>query len=48
VRYATGTAHHTRLVLNARRRLPADRYTLTLRYRRHDHPTITRTPITIR
>ena len=48
VLYATGTAHRGRLVLHARRRLPAGRYTLTLRHRRDGHPTITRRPITIR
>jgi hypothetical protein len=43
-RYATGTAGRGRLVLHARRSLPAGRYTLTLRYRR----ITTRRRITIR
>ena len=47
VLYATGTAHDARVVLHARRRVPAGRYTLTLRYRLHGHPTTTRAPITI-
>ena len=46
--YATGTARDARLVLRARRRVTAGRYTLTLRYRRHGHPITTRTPITMR
>ena len=43
VLYATGTASRGRLRLNARRRVPAGRYTLTLTYRR----ITTRTVITI-
>jgi virginiamycin B lyase len=46
-RYATGTATHARLVLHARRRVPAGNYTLALSYRRHGHRVTTRTPITI-
>jgi len=48
VLFATGTASHARVVLYARRRLPAGRYTLTLSYHRHGHGITTRTPITIR
>jgi hypothetical protein len=46
--YATGTARNGRLVLDARRRLRAGRYTLTLRHWSNGHLSIARTPITIR
>jgi streptogramin lyase len=46
--YATGTAQSAGLVLQARRRVPAGRYTLTLRYRGNAAPATTHTAITIR
>ena len=48
VLYATGTTPHARVVLHARRSVPAGSYSLILHYLLHGHPTTTRTPITIR
>jgi hypothetical protein len=46
--YATGTARAQRLTLNARKRVPAGRYTLTLRFRNDGRQTTARTRIAIR
>lgn len=46
-RYGTGKASGERVKLRLRRRLRPGRYTLTLRYRQHGHPTKARTTIAI-
>ncbi|HEX6020662.1 MAG TPA: choice-of-anchor D domain-containing protein [Solirubrobacter sp.] len=46
--YATGTARAKRLTLKARKRVPAGRYTLTLRFRHEGRQTMARTRIAIR
>jgi hypothetical protein len=45
--YASGAARGGQLVLDARRRLQAGRYTLVLRYRRQRYVITSRTPVTI-